>query len=221
MGDFLIDYANAIQDTFKSKNLIFFIFCVIFFQVIDLQISKNYNIQIYQVATFTSLYSFINLSMSAYELILGGIISTFVSFIIFKAFVYYNINKSIIALNLVTFTSVLTTMIIFNCVSMPAVAYTLMSYVSIPKSAKSYLSSYIVGCIVILILTFVLLQVFKFINSNILNNNNTNYAQLEKNLSNWKIFQNINVANQKIIQSQPSPPNNTIPKQTQTVYPSQ
>ena len=151
---------------------------------------KNYSISIYQVAVVMATYSFINLQMSIYNLLMGGIISTCISFIVYKLFVDYSKKINTLSLNLVTFLSVIVFMTIFDCVSMPAVAYTLMSQVKIPINPVGYLSDYIVASLFIIFLSVLLLTVIKSIKNikvlhdlKVLNSVTDNtYKQLEQNI---------------------------------------
>ena len=165
MNNLFEKYTNDIDSSFISHNLYFFIISVIIFQIIDKYIFKYFPIKIYQVATFMSLYSFINSPLSCYSLLLGGIIATFLSYYIYKLFIYFHLQKKIILLNIITFVSVLITMLLFNCIAMPALAYTLMSYKSIPNSSFNYLSSFIIASIIIIIISFLLLNLLGFINN--------------------------------------------------------
>ena len=108
-------------------------------------------------------------------------------------------NTNIILLNIVTFISVLIIMTILNCVSLPAVAYTLMSYKNIPTSKINYLTSYIIGTFVIYFLGLVLYFAGTFIHSHFIPGDHP-YTNLESNLSNWRIISNLTSANQKIVQ---------------------
>lgn len=82
-------------------------------------------------------------------------------------------------------------MTIFDCVSMPAVAYTLMSQVKIQINPVGYLSDYIVASLFIIFLSFVLLTLMKTIKKNVKNLNkfkilnsivSNDYKQLEQNI---------------------------------------
>jgi len=181
------DYLNAIKTSFVSHNLYFFITAVIIFQIIDLLLSKYFPIKIYQVATFMSLFSFINSPFSAYELMMGGIVASFVSLFIYKLFVFLRKEKKIFLLNIFTFIAVLSSMVLFNCVAMPALAYTLMSYKSIPTTPFNYIYSFIVASIIIIIISFLLIRILTYVNSNILNipQYNIHFNQIKENISNW------------------------------------
>lgn len=184
------NYINEIKNTFVSHHLYFFIVAIIIFQILDRYVVNHYPIKIYQVATFLSFYLFVNTPYSSYTLIMGGIIASFLSYYIYKIFVYFNMSKKIFILNIVTFTSILSCMIICNCVAMPALAYTLMSYKTIPSSPTSYLYSFIIATIFIIIISFLLVNILSFINTNILNieQYNVNFKQIKENLSNWNFM---------------------------------
>jgi len=184
------NYINVIKNSFVSHHLYFFIIAVIIFQILDLYVSKYYPIKIYQVATFMSLFSFINSPFSSYELIMGGIVASFVSFFIYKIFVYYNSQRKVFILNIITFIGVLISMIMCNCVAMPALAYTLMSYKTIPNAPITYLYSFIIAGFFIIIISFLLVNVLSFINMNIINigDYNVNFQQVKENLSNWNFM---------------------------------
>lgn len=209
------DYINAVLETFYSNNLALFAIAVVLFQVIDLRIKNSYDILVYQVATFTTLYSFINLELPAYKMFMGGLVATFVSYAIYNQMVEVFKNTNIILLNIVTFISVLSLMTVLNCVSLPAVAYTLMSYKNIPVSKTNYLTSYIIGTVVIYFLGLVLYFAGTFIHSHFIPGIHP-YTNLESNLSNWRIISNLNSANQKIIQTSSSTPSSTSYTSTST-----
>ena len=105
------------------------------------------------------------------------------SFLIYEIFLT-NFNKINIAIfNLVIFTSVITGMILLNCLFIPALAYSLSSYEMITKSSFSYLTSLITSNIIIVILCSLLLNIIKYFNIKS-HNINTFYQQLITNLSN-------------------------------------
>jgi hypothetical protein len=185
----IVNYLNSIKLTIVSHNLYFFIIAIILLQIINNYISIFFPIKIYQVATFLSLFNFINNPFPVYELIIGGIIASFVSIFVYKIFVYLNKQKKTFFLNLITFITVLSFMVLFNCVSMPALAYTLISYKTIPTAPVSYIFSYIVGTIFILIICYILIIVFTFINSKFLHNRkyNLHFNQVKENISNWNV----------------------------------
>lgn len=209
----LKDYINSILQTFYYNNLALFAIAVVLFQVIDLRIKNNYDILVYQVATFTTLYSFINLQLPAYKMFMGGLVATFVSYVIYNQMVEVFKNTNIILLNIITFISVLIIMTMLNCVSLPAVAYTLMSYKNIPTSKTNYLTSYIVGTVVIYFLCLVLYFAGTYFHSHFIKGNHP-YTNLEANLSNWHFISNLTSANQKIVQ--PSTTSSTTSSSTTT-----
>lgn len=183
-------YLQKILGDFKEKHMFFFVIIIVCIQLID-SFLKNYSINIYQVAVVMATYSFINLQMSIYNLLMGGIVSTSISFIVYKLFLDYSKKINTLSLNLVTFLSVIVFMTIFDCVSMPAVAYTLMSQVKIPINPVGYLSDYIVASLFIIFLSFVLLTLMKTIKKNVKNLNkfkilnsivSNDYKQLEQNI---------------------------------------
>jgi hypothetical protein len=65
---------------------------------------------------------------------------------------------------------------------MAALAYTLMSYVSIPQNTISYLYSYILATIIIVILCSGVLFIIKNIDKNFIDSDLSNLQQLEKNM---------------------------------------
>jgi len=200
---FFEEYLSAILSSFVNNNIIFVVIALILLQIIGFYINKIVPINIYQVATVMSIYAFINLPFTAYQMMMGGIVATFISYYIYNLFKYLNMTNRIVLLNITTIISVISIMVILNCVSMSGLAYTLMSYVSIPKSKTNYLSSYIVGSLVIVILCALLQNIFKLLNINILQKTN-NSSQLQKNLSDWSIITDINKANANIINTNTS-----------------
>ena len=93
----LSEYFTAIIKTFYNNNLFLFAVAVVLFQIIDLRVKNKYDIIVYQVATFTTLYSFINLQLSAYKMIMGGLVSTFVSYALYVQMI--EILKTLINMN--------------------------------------------------------------------------------------------------------------------------
>lgn len=79
---------------------------IVCIQLID-SFLKKYSISIYQVAVVMATYSFINLQMSIYNLLMCGIVSTSISFIVYKLFLDYSKEINTLSLNLVTFLSVI------------------------------------------------------------------------------------------------------------------
>ena len=174
-------YFQNILTTIKNHNLIFFTIIIFLLQIIS-NLLKPYSINLYGPAHILSLYGFINSPLSIYQLIMAGIVSTSVSYVIYKIFTKITPQINIPLLNVVTVLFVLTGMTIFNCVSMAALAYTLMSYVSIPQNTISYLYSYILATIIIVILCSGVLFIIKNIDKNFIDSDLSNLQQLEKNM---------------------------------------
>jgi len=175
---------QGLMDNFKTYHLLFFTTIVFLFQIIS-NLFKPYFITLYGPASIMTIYAFINSPLSVYQMIMGGIVSTFVSYFIYKIFITISEKINVLLFNLVTFISVLTFMALFNCVSMAAIAHTLMANVSIKNNKINYLSSYIISTIIILILCVVLLFINKTINKYIIKPKNdiTYLQQLKKNLT--------------------------------------
>jgi hypothetical protein len=172
------------MNNFKTYHLLFFATIVFLFQIIS-NLFKTDAINLYGPASIMTIYAFINSPLTVYQMIMGGIVSTFVSYFIYKIFITISAKINVLLFNLVTFISVLSFMVLFNCVSMAALAYTLMAHVSIQNNKFNYLSSYIISTIVILILCVVLLFINKTFNKYIIKtkNDSTYLQQLEQNLS--------------------------------------
>ena len=167
---------------FKRQHMLLFTIVVILLQIINIYL-KKYSIDIYQVAVVMAAYSFVNLPMTIYDIMMGGIISAAVSFGVYKLFVKFSKNINVLLLNITTFLAVLFFMIIFNCITMPALAYTLMSQVKIPSNPTGYLFSYIIASIIIIILYFLLLKISMMLpNPNACYFSNNNLSQLKQNL---------------------------------------
>jgi H+/Cl- antiporter ClcA len=184
------NYITEIKNTFVSHHIFFFLIAALVFQFVDFYVEKYFPIKIYQVATIMSLYSFITTSYSSYDLIVGSIVATFISYFIYNIFVYYKIQKRIYLFNIVTLITVLACMIVGNCLSLPSLAYTLMSYKSIPANKINYLTSLIVASVIIVIISFILLNLISIVNTNILHKEqyNAHFSQVKENIFNWKIF---------------------------------
>jgi hypothetical protein len=129
-----------------------------------------------------------------YKLLFSAVLATVVSYYIYQIFVYFNKTKNIITLNTLTFIITINFMILFDCFCIPALAYTMVANILIPKSKFAYLTSYIAGCIVIVIICFLLLFVYKLINKK------GNLAQLEQNFTEWNIIHHFITANNNILQ---------------------
>lgn len=176
-------YFDKIINLFKEEHIIFFIIIVVSLLILDYFIFSKLNIKLFTPLSIISAYCFINLKNSVYKIITGCILSTFMSFLIYEIFLT-NFNKINIAIfNLVIFTSVITGMILLNCLFIPALAYSLSSYEMITKSSFSYLTSLITSNIIIVILCSLLLNIIKYFNIKS-HNINTFYQQLITNLSN-------------------------------------
>jgi len=185
-----ISYFDKIRNTFEKEHTFFFIIIIVIIQLLDYFIFVRFNTKLFSAASILSAYCFINLNTSIYKLIMGSIVGTTVSYLIYKFFTdsFKKINTLLI--NLVTFISVLTCMSLLNCVFLPALAYSLSSYEIIPKSSFLYLSSLISSSIIIIILSSLLLNLIKNLNKNS-PSINRHYQQLETNLSNEKMLTRI------------------------------
>ena len=179
----LVSYFDKIKNTFKEEHIIFFIIIVISLQILDYFIFLRFNIQLFSAVSILSIYCFINLNNSVYKVLMSSIVSTFISYLVYQIFINSFKKINIVAINLLTFTSVISSMILLNCIFIPAIGYSLLSYVMIPKSTFSYLSSLILSSIAIVILSSLFLNITKKINNNSPAINKF-YQQLEKNLSN-------------------------------------
>jgi len=179
----LESYFDTIINLFKQQHIIFFIIIVISLQLLDYLFFIRLNVRLFSPASIISVYCFINLQNSVYQVIMGSIVGTFIPYLVYEFFITTFKKIIIVPFNLVTFISAITCMILLNCVFIPALAYSLLSYEIIPKSTFLYLSSLISSSIVIVILCNLLLNIIKKINKNspgII----TFYQQLETNLSN-------------------------------------
>jgi len=168
----------------KKNHLFFFTIVLIIFQIIAI-IIKPYSIQIYSPVTIMTLYSFINHSISIYQLILSSIISTVIPFIICNLFkVSLKLNAVILHTILIFF--VLTTMTIFKCIFIPALAYSLTAYKMLPQQTNTFLYSYIVATIIIIIICpmffYIFKQLAKTMSAKELFDRVSNLEQLEKNI---------------------------------------
>ena len=75
---------------------------------------------------------------------------------------------------------------LLNCFSLPALSYTLMSDKSISENQFSFLCSYIISTIIIIILCISVLFIAKKTNQIICKSNISNLQQLENNLKKSK-----------------------------------
>jgi len=182
----LILYFDKISNTIKEEHIVFLILIIVILQLLDFFIFHRSNVKVFFTASILSAYCFINLNVSIYKIVMGSIVGTSVSYLIYQIF-RNNLKKiNILFMNLVTFILVLTCMILLNCVFFPALAYSLSSYEIIPKSSFLYLSSLITSSIIIIILSSLLLNLIKNLNKNS-PSINRHYQQLETNLSNKSI----------------------------------
>jgi len=184
---FLDAYFQKISHTFKNEHLIFFILVIFSLQILDYFLAP-YKVKVYSFASIMMTYCFLNLNTSIYKLVMGGITSTFVSFVIYKimmnTFTLKKINISLA--NLITFVFVITSMVLLNCVFMPAIAYSVLPFQEIPKSEFTFLTSYIFSGIAVVISCIIILNITKFLNNHTVKfkNIDTFYQQLEQNISN-------------------------------------
>lgn len=179
----LVSYPEKLINLFKQEHLIFFIIIVISLQLLDYLFFNRLNIKLFSPASIISVYCFINLQNSVYQVIMGSVVGTIIPYLVYEFFI--NTFKKIITVpfNLLTFISAITCMILLNCIFIPALAYSLLSYEMIPKSTFSYLSSLVSSSIVIVILSSLFLNIAKKINKNSPSITRF-YQQLETNLSN-------------------------------------
>jgi hypothetical protein len=176
-------YLDKIINLFKEEHVLFFIIIVVSLLILDYFIFSKLNIKLFSPLSIISAYCFINLKTSVYKLITGSIIGTLFSYFVYEIFTVSFNKINVVLLNLVSFTSVITGMILLNCIFIPALAYSLASYEIITKSAFSYLTSLISSNIIIVILCTLLLNIIKYIYKNS-PNIITIYQQLITNLSN-------------------------------------
>jgi hypothetical protein len=138
-------YIQNINNTFQTNHVFFFAIVIFLLQLTSI-FFKPYSINIDGPSSIMTAYVFINTPLSIYQLIMSCLLSTSISYFIYKLYIG-KLNN--ILYNILTFISVLTTMILLNCLSMPALAYSLLSYVNIPKNKFNYLSSYIISTVII------------------------------------------------------------------------
>jgi len=178
-------FFQTFLSTIKTNHLFFFTVILILFQIVSIAL-KPYSIDIYSPVTIMTLYSFINEAFTIYQLILASIISTLIPFIICKLF-KISLKLNVLILHIILIFSVLTTMSIFKCVFIPALAHSLTSYKMLPQSSFSFLFSYISATFIIILLC---MGVF-YIMSNLAKDDKnikdifskiTNLQQLEKNI---------------------------------------
>jgi len=176
-------YFDKIINLFKEEHTIFFIIIVFSLLILDYLFFSKLNIKVFSPLSIISAYCFINLKNSVYKIITGSIISTFMSFLIYEILITKFSKINIVMFYLITFISVITGMILLNCMFVPALAYSLSSYEIISKSTFSHLTSLITSNIIIVILCSLLLNIIKYFNNNS-HNINIFYQQLITNLSN-------------------------------------
>jgi hypothetical protein len=174
---------KGILDNIKINNLLFLAIIVVLFQIISI-LFKPYSINLYQPASLMSIYVFINTPYSMYQLIMGGLVATICSFIIYKIFILITPKINRFIFNLITFLVVVISMTLLNCVSLPAIAYTLMADKSISENQVNFLCSYIISTIIIIILCSSVLFIVKNTNQIIFKSSVSNLHQLENNFKN-------------------------------------
>lgn len=169
----------------KKNRLFFFIIVLILFEVISLTL-KPYSINIYSPVSIMTLYSFINGTISIYQIIMASIVSTLVPFIICRVFkIVLKLNE--IVLHIILIFSVLTCMSVLKCVFIPALAYSLTAYKMLPQSKITFLYSYIFATFIIVILCTGVFYILKYLAktdlaAKYLLSKITNLEQLEKNI---------------------------------------
>jgi hypothetical protein len=178
-------YIKNTIEIVKKENILFFTIIVLSLQIISTFL-KPYNIDIYQVTSIVTIYNFINLQTTIYNILMSSVISTFISYFIYKWLLSISKKINILLLNVITFISVTTCMLFLNCFSITSLAYISESYISIPTDGINYISSFIISKIIIILLCILLLFTIKTFNKYIIKNNvnYSNYKQLEKNISN-------------------------------------
>jgi hypothetical protein len=107
-----------------------------------------------------TLYSFVNATISIYQLIMASIISTFVPYIVCKLLKITS-KTNVLVLHIILIFSVLTFMTTFNCVFIPALAHSITYNKMLTQTSFSFLYSYVVATIVIIILCMGVFFIFK------------------------------------------------------------
>lgn len=178
-------YIKNTIEIVKKNNILFFIIIVLVLQLVSI-FFKQFNINIYQETSIVTIYSFINLNSTIYDILMGGFISTFISYFLYKWLSSMSKKINILLFNIITFILVIICMFLFNCFSITALAYISESHTSIPKDGVNYISSFIISKIIIILLCILLLFTIKTFNTYIMKKNidYSNYKQLEKNISN-------------------------------------
>ena len=165
----------------KQNHLFFFTIVLVMFQIIAIQFKP---LEIYSPVAIITLYSFINQSISIYQLILASIISTFLPFIICNLFKSLKLN--VLIFHLILFFSVLTTMTVFHCIFIPALAHSLTAHKMLQQNTFTFLYSYIAATFIIIILCTTFFYLFQYVEKNTMANELfskiTNLQQLEKNI---------------------------------------
>lgn len=183
-----MDYLLNFENFFEDKRIFFFTIIILIYLFISILIKKKLNIDIYSIPSLLAIYCFINFPFTTYQLIIGSILATLISFFIYKVSekIFKNLNMPII--NILNVLITLPLLLFFNCFSMPSLSYTLLSFITIKNSEFNYLTSYIMSCIIIFIICYLVLEIIKIVDKDIFKSNifYLHFTQLEKNITNQK-----------------------------------
>lgn len=133
-----------------NNHLIFFSFTVIVIHIISVYLIP-YSVDIYQLCLFSSTYSYINGTITGYQLLTGAMISTFVGYGITVLFSKYLSNTFIVTI--ICFVTLLI-MTITNTLSISTLSYALGAPKLVDKLKKGYIVSFIIALLIIMVVFY-------------------------------------------------------------------
>ena len=157
------NYLQKISLAFKKQHILFFIVIIIFLHLIDSFLIK-YSINVYQGSTILISYVLINSTASLYSILMGGVVATMIPFVLYNFLTRFFKKINLFNMGLLSFLLVLFFMTILDCLSIPALAYSLSGFSTMAKSQFQYLVSFIMACIFIIFLSIILLYLTQFVN---------------------------------------------------------
>lgn len=131
-----------------NNHILFFSLLVVIIHAISSYLQK-YSIEIFQLCLFSSMFSYLNGSLTTYQFLLGGIISTLSGYISYKLLNKYLPSTLIIAIICFVTTTI---MIVTNTVSISTLSYALGSPSIIPKIQNNYLISFVLAIIIVIVM---------------------------------------------------------------------
>lgn len=142
---------------YKHHLILFIILSLVILYMSGWSIFTENSIQIYQMSLLTDIYNYINYPITVYEFLMSGVIASVVSYGLYRL-LSKRVNK--IVMNIVISFFVLLFMILFECILIGPLVYALDAVELIPKLKTGFLYSFVIGCVIVVLLYHFFLNVF-------------------------------------------------------------